>query len=76
MAGLRGQRLWRLPVAGGEPVAYFSGEYGRLRTVEVAPDGALWVTTSNTDQSTLGGTSPRAGDDRILRFELVPGSGS
>jgi glucose/arabinose dehydrogenase len=58
MAGLRGQRLWRLPVAGGEPtggpVAFLTGEYGRLRTVQVAPDGALWVTTSNTDEATLG----------------------
>jgi glucose/arabinose dehydrogenase len=76
MAALRGQRLWRLPVAAGErtgePVAYFPEEYGRLRTVELAPDGALWVTTSNTDEATLGGTAPRAGDDRILRVELVP----
>ncbi len=78
MAALRGQRLWRLPVdAGertGEPVAYFSGEYGRLRTVERAPDGALWVTTSNTDEATLGGAATRNGDDRILRVELVPAS--
>ena len=76
MAGLHGQRLWRLPVAGGspagEPVAYLTGAYGRLRAVEVAPDGALWVTTSNTDQTTLGGAPVRAGDDRILRVELVP----
>ncbi len=77
MASLRGQRLWRLPVATGgertgEPVAYLSGEYGRLRTVQVAPEGALWVTPSNTDQATLGGAASRAGDDRILRIELVP----
>jgi glucose/arabinose dehydrogenase len=80
MAGLRGQRLWRLPVAdgaaAGEPVAYFAGEYGRLRTVHVAPDGALWVTTSNTDETTLGGTPPRPGDDRVLRIELVAAAGS
>lgn len=80
MAALRGQRLWRLPVGEGgertgEPVAYLSGEYGRLRTVERAPDGALWVTTSNTDQATLGGEPPRNGDDRILRVELVPAQG-
>ena len=76
MAALRGQRLWRLPVDGGErtgePVAYLSGEYGRLRTVERAPDGALWVTTSNTDEATLGGAATRGGDDRVLRVELVP----
>ncbi len=72
MAGLRGERLWRLPVAGGkrtgDPVAYLDGRYGRLRTVERAPDGSLWVTTSNTD----GRGDARAGDDRILRVELVP----
>jgi glucose/arabinose dehydrogenase len=76
MAGLRGQRLWRLPVDGGrptgEPVAYLDGEHGRLRTVHLAPDGALWVTTSNTDRATLGGEPARTGDDRILRIELVP----
>lgn len=76
MGGLGGQRLWQLPVDGaepaGEPVAWFAGEYGRIRTVETAPDGALWIVTSNTDGATWGGTEPRAGDDRILRVELVP----
>ena len=49
MAALRGARLWRIAVDGGEaasPTAFFVGEYGRLRTVAVAPDGNLWVTTS------------------------------
>ena len=53
VAALRGRRLWRVPLDGqggaGEPVAMLRGDYGRLRTVEVAPDGALWVTTSNRD---------------------------
>lgn len=70
MASLRGQRLWAIPVAGGkrvgEPQAFFTNRYGRLRTVELAPDGSLWVTTSNTDGR--GGT--RDGDDRILRVTI------
>src|SRR5690606_23236910 len=65
-AALRGQRLWRVPLDGsgrpGRPVAVFTGEYGRLRAVATAPDGNLWVTTSNRD----GRGAPREGDDRIL----------
>ncbi|MDP9796712.1 glucose/arabinose dehydrogenase [Catenuloplanes nepalensis] len=67
VAALRGERLWAIPLDGqntGEPKAEFSGEYGRIRTVEIAPDGALWMTTSNTD----GRGDVRDGDDRILRF--------
>jgi len=67
VAALRGERLWTLRLEGAtvaDPVARFQGEYGRLRTVQVAPDGALWVTTSNTD----GRGDVRDGDDRILRF--------
>jgi glucose/arabinose dehydrogenase len=70
MAGLRGERLWAIPVADGnctgEPVAFFTHEFGRLRTVETAPDGSLWLTTSNTD----GRGDPREGDDRILRITI------
>ncbi|WP_183094126.1 PQQ-dependent sugar dehydrogenase [Nocardioides stalactiti] len=68
MAGLGGQRLWRIPVDGatvGDPTAYFEGDYGRVRTVEVAPDGRLWLTTSNHD----GRGNPAAEDDRILVIE-------
>ncbi|MFI5938633.1 PQQ-dependent sugar dehydrogenase [Actinoplanes sp. NPDC051494] len=67
IAALRGERLWTVPLTGdtvGEPKAQLTGAYGRLRTVEVAPDGALWLTTSNTD----GRGDTRDGDDRILRF--------
>jgi len=69
MAGLRGERLWQIPIPGGKagtPKALLTGKYGRLRTVAVAPDGSLWLTTSNRD----GRGSPRRGDDRIIRLTL------
>jgi len=65
MASLRGERLWQIPVKDGhtsKPVDHFVGTYGRLRTVAVAPDGSLWVTTSNRD----GRGDPADEDDRIL----------
>ncbi|GAA1319547.1 PQQ-dependent sugar dehydrogenase [Pseudonocardia xinjiangensis] len=75
MGALSGQRLWQLPVSAGQaagpPVSHFVGEHGRIRAVEAAPDGALWIVTSNTDEATWGGTDPRPGDDRILRVELA-----
>ncbi|WP_327588302.1 PQQ-dependent sugar dehydrogenase [Nonomuraea sp. NBC_00507] len=76
IGALGGQRLWQLPVAGnaadGDAVEHFEGDYGRIRTVEVAPDGALWLITSNTDRATWGGTDARPGDDRILRVDVQP----
>lgn len=70
VAALRGRRLWRVPLDGkggaGEPVALLQGDYGRLRTVALAPDGALWVTTSNRD----GRGEPDDTDDRVLRIAL------
>ena len=68
MAGLRGQRLWRIAVSAdgkaSTPRAFFGEDYGRLRTVAVAPDGLLWLTTSNRD----GRGEPTPDDDRILRI--------
>jgi glucose/arabinose dehydrogenase len=64
VAALKGERLWTVPLGGGSTKAQFTGKYGRLRTVAVAPDGSLWLTTSNTD----GRGDTRDGDDRILRF--------
>ncbi|MFF7727487.1 PQQ-dependent sugar dehydrogenase [Streptomyces sp. NPDC008001] len=70
MAGLRGERLWRIPLDGAKPVAapqaFLQGEYGRLRTVVAADGGGLWLTTSNTD----GRGKPGADDDRVLRLEV------
>ncbi|MEU8590040.1 PQQ-dependent sugar dehydrogenase [Streptomyces sp. NPDC048664] len=69
-AGLRGQRLWRVPLRGTEasapPQAFLKGTYGRLRTVVAAGGDRLWVTTSNTD----GRGHPSKTDDRILEVEV------
>jgi glucose/arabinose dehydrogenase len=70
LAALRGTRLWRIDVAGGratDPRDFFVGDYGRMRTVEVAPDGRLWVTTSNRD----GRGTPGPDDDQILLVKPV-----
>ncbi|WP_436839222.1 PQQ-dependent sugar dehydrogenase [Nocardia brasiliensis] len=68
VAALRGQRLWTIPLRSdgtlGQPVTQLRDRYGRLRTAQVAPDGSLWVSTSNTD----GRGTVRTGDDRVVRF--------
>jgi glucose/arabinose dehydrogenase len=68
MAGLRGQRLWQIPLDGtktGDPIAHFKGDYGRLRSVAVAIDGnSLLLTNSNTD----GRGDPAKGDDHLFRI--------
>ncbi|MFF8230976.1 PQQ-dependent sugar dehydrogenase [Streptomyces caelestis] len=71
MAGLRGKRLWRIPLNGteasAEPQAFLEGEYGRLRTVVPAGGDRLWLVTSNTD----GRGNPEDGDDRILELRVT-----
>lgn len=71
MAGLKGQRLWRIPLNGTKasaaPKAFLTGEYGRLRTVAAAGGDKLWLVTSNTD----GRGKPKSGDDRILELEVT-----
>jgi glucose/arabinose dehydrogenase len=69
LAALRGARLWRVPLHGdgtvGEPQSLLGGRLGRLRTIEIEPDGSLLLLTSNTFRG-----EPRPGDDRLVRVSL------
>lgn len=69
VGALQGQCLFAVPLDGtkaGDPRAYFAGDHGRIRNAVVAPDGSLWITTSNTD----GRIDPGRNDDKILRVTL------
>lgn len=71
MGALQGQTTWRVPVLSdgvlGQPVAVRLSD-SRTRTVVLAPDGRLWVTTSDQD----GRGSPGPTDDAILAISPAP----
>ncbi|HEY3507427.1 MAG TPA: PQQ-dependent sugar dehydrogenase [Actinocatenispora sp.] len=72
---LRGKRVWLAQLDGkggilGAPQHTLDNSYGRLRAVVAAPDGTLWVSTSNRD----GRGTPIADDDRILRLVISGGN--
>ena len=64
LACLRGTKIYRVGLDGQNAQVLLSGQYGRLRAAQVAPDGSLWVSTSNKD----GRGSPGPDDDRIIRL--------
>jgi glucose/arabinose dehydrogenase len=64
LACLRGTKLYRIGLDASRPQQLLSDAYGRLRSATVAPDGTLWLTTSNRD----GRGDPIAEDDRIVRL--------
>lgn len=77
-ACLAGQRLWLMELTDsgtmlGSPQPHLVEEYGRLRGAAVAPDGSLWVTTSNRDGRAPGGPGPQ--DDRVIQL-VVAGNGA
>jgi glucose/arabinose dehydrogenase len=68
-ATLKDATLYRLQLSGdGRSVesteTLFDGDFGRLRAVLVAPDGSIYIGTSNRD----GRGTPMPNDDRIIRL--------
>jgi glucose/arabinose dehydrogenase len=60
IACLRGTRLYRATISGDNLTSFsthFQGTYGRLRTVEPAPDGGIWLTTSAGDKDSTANNS-------------------
>ncbi|MHA7133419.1 PQQ-dependent sugar dehydrogenase [Oerskovia turbata] len=87
VAGLRGERLWRVPFAWGddqspddgappagfgEPQALLTGEWGRLRAVIAAPGAAAGQESLLVlTNETDGRGSPAPGDDHLVRVDLT-----
>jgi glucose/arabinose dehydrogenase len=66
----RGTRMYREEISGSELTnvqQYFNGTYGRLRTVEPAPDGGLWLTTTNKGDKD---STPNNSDEKIFHVTL------
>jgi glucose/arabinose dehydrogenase len=69
VGALRGECLWSVRLDGRNrrrTVRHFHQDFGRVRTVERAPDGSLWIATSNRD----GRGDPSRRDDRLIRVRL------
>jgi glucose/arabinose dehydrogenase len=69
LGALHGKCLWSVVLYGpnrGRKTRYFHHQFGRLRAVKAAPDGSLWISTSNRD----GRGNPGPTDDRILRVTI------
>lgn len=69
--GLRGQALYQAKLdENGETVneliKHFDGTYGRIRTVNLGPDGYLYILTNNTD----GRGTPQENDDKLIRVNF------
>lgn len=69
VAALRGEALWPVRLDATTATAgqrMLHNTYGRIRAAAAAPDGRLWIATSNRD----GRGSPKAGDDKIIAISV------
>ncbi|HEX2937055.1 MAG TPA: PQQ-dependent sugar dehydrogenase [Bacteroidales bacterium] len=51
---------------------WFNGWFGRMRDICIAPNGRVFISTSNLD----GRGNPKSGDDRIVQIKAVRGGGT
>ena len=66
--GLKGETLYEAVLDGEKVIElreHLAGEYGRIRSITLGPDGFFYLTTSNRD----GRGDPIAEDDRIIRID-------
>ncbi|MEV5718077.1 PQQ-dependent sugar dehydrogenase [Amycolatopsis mediterranei] len=66
----RGTRLYRAVISGSSLTnfqTFFNGTYGRLRTVEPAPDGQMWLATSVDGDKD---STPHNSHNKILRVSV------
>ena len=66
--GLRGQAIYEARLGENNEVSefliHFEGEFGRIRNIQLGPEGMMYILTNNTD----GRGTPRDGDDKVVRI--------
>ena len=65
--GLRGAAIYKYQIDGTEikdKKEFFNNTWGRLRAIELGPDGFIYVTTSNSD----GRGIKTSGDDKLIKI--------
>jgi len=69
LGALQGECLFSVRLSGpraGATSRHLAGRYGRIRAVRRAPDGSLWIGTSNRD----GRATPGPRDDKVVRIAV------
>jgi len=66
--GLKGEALYEATILDDKITdvkEHFKGQFGRIRTIQIGPDGMFYITTSNTD----GRGTKQPNDDKIIRID-------
>ncbi len=66
--GLKGEALYEAVISNGKVTKikeHYKGEYGRIRSVRLGPDGYFYMTTSNRD----GRGNVKPNDDKLIKID-------